>query len=208
MSQAAGVLLVVSGPSGAGKSTLVGKYVSAHPDTFLAVSATTRARRPSEVDGEDYVFLPKEEFQRRLGEGGFLEHAEVHGNFYGTPREPVEEALVKGQDVILEIDVQGGRQVAEARPDTVLCFLTPSSQEELLHRLKGRAEDSDEVIQRRLRNAAKEYQALAEYHYRIVNDELEQAYFDLRAVVRAERAALRRQPVDELIRDYTRGIHS
>jgi guanylate kinase len=176
VSVAPGVLLVVSGPSGAGKSTLVDKYVGAHPETFLAVSATTRERRASEVDGEDYHFLSQGVFQERLAAGGFLEHAEVHGNFYGTPREPVEEALAAGKDVILEIDVQGGRQVAAARPDTVLCFLTPSSQAELLHRLKGRAEDSDEVIQKRLRNAAKEYQALAEYHYRIINDELEQAY--------------------------------
>ena len=208
MSGTRGVLLVVSGPSGAGKSTLVDKYVGAHPETFLAVSATTRDRRPSEVDGEDYVFLDKDEFRTRLEAEGFLEHAEVHGNYYGTPREPVEEALASGKDVILEIDVQGGRKVAAVRPDTVLCFLTPSSQEELLHRLKGRAEDSDEVIQKRLRNAAREYQALAEYHYRIVNDELEQAYLDLRAVVRAERAALRRQDVAGLIRDYTRGIVS
>lgn len=208
MSQPPGVLLVVSGPSGAGKSTLVDKYVGAHPETFLAVSATTRQRRPSEVDGEDYLFLSEPEFQQRLAAGGFLEHAEVHGNHYGTPREPVEAALGEGRDVILEIDVQGGRQVAETRPDTVLCFLTPSSQEELVHRLRGRAEDSDEVIQKRLRNAAKEYQALAEYHYRIVNDDLEQAYFDLRAVVRAERAALRRQDVAGLIRDYTRGVDS
>lgn len=205
---ASGILLVVSGPSGAGKSTLVDKYVTAHPDTFLAVSATTRPRRPSEVDGEDYVFLAEEEFQAGIEAGRFLEHAKVHCNFYGTPREAVEEALSQGKDVILEIDVQGGRQVAEVRPDTVLCFLTPSSQEELRHRLTGRAEDSDEVIRRRLRGAAKEYQALAEYHYRIVNDDLEAAYLDLRSVVRAEHAALRRQAVDELIRDYTRGIDS
>jgi guanylate kinase len=202
------IVLVLSGPSGAGKSTLVDLYVERHPETCLVVSATTRPRRPSEVHGEDYHFLERDAFEKGIAEGRYLEFAEVHGNFYGTPRDQVEQAVCQGRDVILEIDVQGGEQVKERRPDTVLCFLTPSCQEELLTRLRGRGEDSEEVIARRVKNAAAEYQALRSYEYRIINDQLEDAYRDLRAVVQAQKCALSRQPVDELISDFTRGVDS
>lgn len=202
------VVLVVSGPSGAGKSTLVDLYVERHPQTCLVVSATTRSPRPSEVDGRDYVFLAREAFEEGIEAGRFLEHAEVHGNFYGTPKDQVDAAVAKGLDVILEIDVQGGKQVKERRPETVLCFLTPSCPAELLTRLRGRGEDSEEVIAKRVRNATAEYQALRNYDYRIVNDDLERAYQDLRAVVAAQKCDLRRQPVDALISDFTCGLGS
>lgn len=200
------VVLVVSGPSGAGKSTLVDLYVERHPDTCLVVSATTRSPRASEVDGEDYVFMAREDFEAGIRSERFLEYAEVHGNFYGTPRDQVDAAVAAGRDVILEIDVQGGKQVKQRRPDTVLCFLTPSCQEELLTRLRGRAEDTEEVIAKRVRNASAEYLALRSYDYRIVNDALEQAYQDLRAVVLALKCDLSRQPVDALISDFTRDV--
>lgn len=200
------ILLVVSGPSGAGKSTLVSRYTQRHPATCLVTSVTTRAPRESEVPGEDYVFLSREEFERGLAEDAFLEFAEVHGNYYGTPRAAVNAAFDEGRDVILEIDVQGGQQVVSRMAGTVLCFLTPSSQAELLARLRSRAEDAEEVIAKRLKNAAKEYEALRSYHYRIVNDDIEEAYATLRAVVLAEKAALRRQAVDDMVAEYTKGV--
>lgn len=200
------VLIVVSGPSGAGKSTLVQRYVERHPETYLSISATTRAPRPAETDGVNYHFFAKAAFEEGIQSQDFLEFAKVHENYYGTPRQHVEEALAKGQDVILEIDVQGGAQVREARPDTVLCFLTPSSPEELVRRLKSRAQDSDEVIARRIRNAREEYRALESYDYRVVNDDLEQAYLDLRAVIQGARHALSRVNRKNLVETYTSGL--
>ncbi len=200
------LLLVLSGPSGAGKSTLVDLYVRRHPETRLVVSATTRTPRESEVPGRDYVFMSREDFEAGIQDDLFLEYAEVHGNYYGTPKDQVDEATAQGLDVLLEIDVQGGGQVKGRRPDTVLCFLTPSSQKELLVRLTSRAEDSEEVIQKRLKNAAAEYQSLRTYDYRIVNDRLEDAYRDMRAVVLAEKSALNRQSVEDMVEDYTRGV--
>lgn len=200
------LLLVVSGPSGAGKSTLVDMYVDRHPGTVLVVSATTRSPRPREVPGKDYHFLSRAEFETGIAEDAFLEFADVHGNYYGTPRDQVEAAQAMGSDVILEIDVQGGRQVRDKRPDTVLCFLTPSHPEALRARLVGRAQDSETVIQKRLKNAAEEYAALRDYQYRILNDEIEDAYQSLRAVVRAEKARLDRYPREAMVAEFQKGL--
>ena len=190
------VVLVLSGPSGAGKSTLVDRYMERHEgDTTLVVSATTRAPRASEVEGVDYLFLGPEEFRERIGRDGFLEHAEVHGNYYGTPRDQVDEALAAGRDVLLEIDVQGGLQVKEKLPAAILCFLTPPTFEDLETRLRGRNEDSETVIAKRLANARREYLAIGRYEYVVVNDSLERAQEDLEAIVRAERCSLRYSPV-------------
>lgn len=200
------VVLVVSGPSGAGKSSLVRLYLERHPETCLVVSATTREKRSREVDGEDYHFVSREFFQEGLQRQAFLEWAEVHGNYYGSPRDQVEEAQSQGRDVILEIDVQGGRKVKASRPDAVLCFLTPPDPQELRDRLVGRAQDSKQVIETRMHNALKEYQALHDYEYWIINDKLEQAYAELRAVVLAEKCRLARQQVPHLIQSFTQAL--
>lgn len=199
------VLVVLSGPSGAGKSSLVNLYVEHHPRTCLVVSATTRRPRATEVPGKDYHFLKKAEFEAGIERDAFLEHAEVHGNYYGTPRDQVDAAMRRGQDVFLEIDVQGGRAVKAKLPSTVLAFLTPSTPDQLMKRLHSRGQDDPEVIQKRLKNAAREYQALREYDYWIVNDKLLDAYRDLRAVVLAEKCRLARHPVERMIADFSRG---
>jgi guanylate kinase len=175
-----GKLVVVSGPSGAGKSTLCRRVVerlAAH----LSVSATTRPRGAEEVDGRDYYFLSQDEFRRRLDKGAFLEHAEVFGNFYGTPREPVERAMAEGKVVILEIDVQGGLQVKAAMPQAMMIFILPPQMEELLRRIEKRARGEDEQTRhRRLAKAETEIAAgKAHYQYLVINDVLDTAVQDL-----------------------------
>lgn len=197
------VLLVLSGPSGAGKSTVVDRYVALHPRTSLIVSATTRAPREGEVDGEDYIFMQRDEFEAKVADQGFLEHAEVHGNYYGTPRDQVDAARAEGLDVLLEIDVQGGRQVQEVEADTVLCFLTPPDPSALKQRLHGRGTDRAEVIAKRLVNAVREYEAMRHYDYLVVNDEVDRAAARLRAVVEAERSRLGALDVGALVKDFT-----
>lgn len=169
-------VVVVSGPSGAGKSTICREAVR-RLGAYLSISATTRPKSAAEVDGGDYYFITPEEFQRRLAEGAFLEHAEVFGNYYGTPREPIERAMAAGQTVILEIDVQGGLQVKAAMPEALLIFILPPRIEELLRRIEGRARGEDEQArQRRLAKAEAEIAVGREhYEYFVVNDVLENA---------------------------------
>jgi guanylate kinase len=171
-----GRLVVVSGASGTGKSTLVRRAL-ARPDVNarLSISATTRAQRPGEADGVDYYFLPRAEFESRRDRGEFLEWAEVHGNLYGTPAAPVADSLAGGQSVVLEIDVQGGFQVRERAPGTVLVFVHAPSMAVLEARLRARNSDDEATIQRRLANARGEIALASRYDYQIVNDDLDAA---------------------------------
>lgn len=186
-----GLILILSSPSGAGKTTLT-RTVVQRQQAQLSVSVTTRGRRPSEIDGVHYRFVSVEEFVDLRDRGELLEWAEVHGNFYGTPRRPVEAALAAGADMIFDIDWQGTRQVVEKmRPDVVTAFILPPSLHELKGRLERRAEDSPAAIAKRLANARDEIARWAEYDYVLVNDDLDRAFNDVTAILRAER--LRRE---------------
>ncbi|TAL88145.1 MAG: guanylate kinase [Rhodanobacter sp.] len=182
-----GTLFVVAAPSGAGKSTLVNALLQRESAISLSVSHTTRAPRAGEQYGRHYYFVDRAEFERELAQGVFLEHAEVHGNLYGTSRATVQELLAQGRDVLLEIDWQGAEQIRRSKPDCVSVFILPPSRAELERRLRGRGSDSAEVIERRLRNSRGEIAHAREFDYILVNDVLEQALADLQAIVRAVR---------------------
>ncbi|SNY93833.1 guanylate kinase [Cohaesibacter sp. ES.047] len=183
-----GLMLVLSSPSGAGKSTIARHLLDSERNLELSVSATTRAKRGSEIDGVHYHFLSERQFHAMRDRGDLLEWAEVHANFYGTPRDPVEEALSQGRDVLFDIDWQGTLQLKKAaRKDVVSIFILPPSMVELKSRLIRRAEDADEVIERRLQNARVEISHWDEYDYVIVNDDLERAFAAVKAIVEAER---------------------
>jgi guanylate kinase len=190
-----GLLLILSSPSGAGKSTLTRNLVREDRGIRLSISVTTRQRRPSEIDGIHYHFLPLEaEFVEMRERGDLLEWAEVHGNFYGTPRKPVEQALARGEDMMFDIDWQGTRQIVEKiRKDVVSVFVLPPSMPELRARLERRAEDTPEVIARRLRNAREEIAQWESYDYVLVNDDLDRTFSDLKAILAAERLRRERQ---------------
>ncbi len=182
-SKGKGNLFVLSGPSGAGKGTLVSRLISAMPNVWVSVSATTRAPRPGEVDGESYYFINQDRFDSLVAEGGFLEWANVHGNCYGTLRSRVQEHMDAGCQVILEIDVQGAFQVRKAMPECHLVFIEPPSMEELENRLRGRGTETEEVIAKRMKTAEVELAHKMEYDYQVVNDDLERATCDLVAYI-------------------------
>ena len=182
-----GLVLILSSPSGAGKSTLTRSIVNEH-EALLSVSVTTRQRRPSEIEGVHYRFIAEDDFLAMRDRGDLLEWAEVHGNYYGTPREAVETALAAGRDMLFDIDWQGTQQLyAKMRADVVSVFVLPPSAEELRHRLERRAEDAGDVIIRRLRNAALEIPHWTEYDYVLVNRDLDKSFARLRAILTAER---------------------
>jgi len=192
--QRRGLLLILSSPSGAGKSTLTKNLVDEDHTIQLSVSVTTRPRRHSEIGGRHYHFISKEQFDEMQQRGELLECAEVHGNFYGTPRRPVEQALANGQDMMFDIDWQGTKQICEKmRKDVVSVFVLPPSMEELKARLERRAEDSAEVIERRLRNAREEIAQWASYDYVLINDDLERTFGNLKSILGAERLRRERQ---------------
>ncbi len=202
-----GLMLIMSSPSGAGKSTLSRKLLEREPDMAMSVSVTTRPPRPGEVDGKDYHFITPEEFRQLRDSGGLLEWAEVFGNFYGSPREPVEKALAEGRDVLFDVDWQGAQQIAQAmsQDDLVRVFIMPPSVEELHARLRKRAQDPQEVIARRMAQAANEISHWPEYDYVIINDDLDKADAELAAIIRAERLKRhRRTGLHEFVRGMTR----
>jgi guanylate kinase len=190
--QPGGFLLVISGPSGAGKGTLVDRLMSRRPECVFSISATTRPIRPGEVDGVQYEFVTREEFMRRRDAGAFLEWAEVHHQFYATPAKFVDENVRQGRIVVLDVDVQGGSSVRQARPDAVSVFVYPPSIDALRQRLRSRNTDSAEVVEVRLKNAPAEMAQYREYDYVVVNDDLEAAASKLVSIVDAERARVRR----------------
>ena len=184
-----GLALIVTAPSGAGKSTLIKRLRAEFPGLEYSVSCTTRAPRPGERDGQDYFFIGAEEFKRRLDEGRFAEWAEVHGNYYGTPRENVLEMLAEGRDVIFDIDVQGAKALRGNLGIGRTVFILPPSRAELERRLLERATDSRETIDKRLANARREIEQADWFHHLIVNGNLDAASDELRAVYLAERAS-------------------
>lgn len=190
-----GVMLILSSPSGAGKSTLTRAMLEQIEGLNLSISVTTRPRRGSEIDGVHYRFISKREFEALKGDGEMLEWAEVHGNYYGTPRAPVEAALKAGKDMLFDIDWQGAAQVREkAGVDVVSVFVLPPSADELRARLERRAEDAPEVIAKRLRNAAVEIAHWEEYDYVVINDDLNRCFNEIRAILDAERLRRARRP--------------
>jgi guanylate kinase len=188
------LLLVLSGPSGSGKSSLITCFRQAESDFVESVSATTRDPRPGEAEGEDYFFLSETDFVDRIQAGGFLEHAQVFGRHrYGTPKAFVDEQNAAGKSVIMDIDIQGGRQVRANREDAILVFIGVPSWEELERRLRGRGTESDEDVGRRLAEAAIEAAHWRDYDYVIINDDLQTACTELRAIIAAERARVARR---------------
>jgi guanylate kinase len=179
-------VFVITGPSGVGKGTLIGRLRERIPELGLSTSATTRAPRPGEVDGRDYHFLTRDEFADRADANEFLEHAAYSGNRYGTLRSEVERRLAAGESVVLEIEVQGARQVRAAMPEAVLVFVAPPDPAALRERLLGRGTDDEDAITERLRTAELELDAQEEFQHVVVNDDLDQAAGELGAIVKAE----------------------
>ena len=184
MINAVGKVFVITGPSGVGKGTLIEQLLERVPELELSVSATTREPRAGEVDGRDYHFLTSDEFDRRVEAGEFLEHATYSGNRYGTLREEVERRLAEGRSVVLEIEVQGARQVRDARPDAVQIFIAPPDEAALRERLEGRGTDPPEAIESRLRTAVSELDAKDDFPHVVVNDDLQKAGSQLEKLVR------------------------
>ena len=188
MSKINGAVLVLSGPSGAGKSSLIHKIIDDIGKSYFSISTTTRPMRKGEVDGEDYYFVDKEEFEREIEEDQFLEYAVVHGNYYGTSLRPVKEALSEGKLVIFDIDVQGNSAVNSRLGDiTTSVFITPPTLSELRKRLENRSTDEQSVIDRRIKMARKEIQRVSEYEYLLINDDLEAAADKLRIIATTAR---------------------
>lgn len=190
-----GILLVLSSPSGAGKSTLARRLLANDGAFELSISATTRAPRPGESDGKDYFFVSDEAFEALAADGELLEHAVVFGNRYGTPRAPVEAAMAAGRDVLFDVDWQGAQQLRDSAlgRSVVAIFILPPSISELEERLKNRAEDSPDVIDRRMAKARSEISHWAEYDYVLINDDLSRCYSQIRTIVDAERLKRDRQ---------------
>jgi guanylate kinase len=174
-----GKLFVIAAPSGAGKTTLRDYLLTKHPELYFSVSVTTRRPRPNEIIHKDYHFMTPEEYARHRENGDFLEHAEVFGNYYGTLREPIEEKMAQGKDVLLDVDTKGAKQVKEQIPDAMLIFIMPPSPEELERRLRSRGTDDEEVISRRLKEAQYEMDQRDFFDYCVVNDDLETAQKEL-----------------------------
>jgi len=193
-------ILVLSGPSGAGKSTIINEASNEIGDFYFSVSTTTRAAREGEVDGVDYNFVSKEEFEADINEGNFLEYALVHGNYYGTSLKPVKEALSQGKLVIFDIDVQGHRLVREAMGDWVVsAFITPPSLSELKSRLTSRGSDNMDVINKRLQNAKDEIKAIGEYDYVIINNDLQRAKEAFVLIANSARLKMSKKNCEEFV---------
>jgi guanylate kinase len=204
--QRRGLLIILSSPSGAGKSTLAKRLMAWDPTLSFSVSATTRDPRPGETNGVEYYFKTKAEFEAMVDAGEMLEHAEVFGNYYGTPKGPVETAMMAGRDTIFDIDWQGGQQIRRSAlaNDVVSIFILPPSIADLESRLRGRAQDSDEVIANRMAQSRDEISHWAEYDYVIVNRDVDAAEAELKTILMAERSRANRQPG---LNEFVRGLN-
>jgi len=191
------LVYIISAPSGSGKSTLVNELLKKVTDLEFSISYTTRAPRGSEVNGRQYYFVSRADFEKMIQQGAFLEHAEVFGNYYGTARRFLHDAEQHGRDLLLDIDVQGAKQIQDKLPDAVSIFILPPDRTTLEERLRKRSEDSDEVIDRRLDTATREIENYPRYNYILVNDQLEDSIKLLRAVVRGERLLRSGRPLSE-----------
>jgi len=181
------LIYIISAPSGSGKSTLVNELLKKVSDLEFSISYTTRAPRGSETNGRQYYFISRDEFEKMIREGAFLEHAEVFGNYYGTARRFLQQAEDHGRDLLLDIDVQGAKQIQDKLPQAISIFILPPNRKILEERLRKRSEDTDEVIQRRLDKATSEIENYPRYNYILINDQLEDSIRLLRAIVRGER---------------------
>lgn len=202
--QHSGKLFIISGPSGAGKGTICKRLVE-DTKVEISVSVTTRNPRPGEVDGKSYYFATKDEFQSQIERDGFLEYAEVYGNYYGTPREKVVEKLKQGVDVVLEIDIQGALNVKEAYPNGIFIFILPPSMAELRKRITGRGSESEEAINLRLSQTLKEISYIDKYDYCVVNGDLEEAVSRVKSIVTAEHSRVSHN-IYQLIERYKEEI--
>lgn len=198
-----GILIVLSGPSGAGKGTIC-KALLEKADFWLSVSATTRLPRTGEVEGKNYYFLTKDEFEKRIQQDDFLEYAHVYGNYYGTPKSSVIEAIENGKDVILEIDIQGALKVKEAYPGGVFVFILPPSMEELKNRIIQRGSETPESLMTRFKSAYQEINYVSKYNYAVVNDTVDEAVRKIQAIIAAEKCRVDR--IKEDILDSKEGL--
>ena len=187
-----GILIVLSGFSGAGKGTLVKELMKTYDNYALSISMTTRKPREGEVHGREYFFTERESFEEKIAQNGLIEYAEYCGNYYGTPRDYVEEMLAAGRDVLLEIEIQGMHKVKKMFPDMLTLFVTPPSIAELEKRLRGRGTETEEVIKKRLARAAEEAKGMEDYEYLVVNDDLQECVEEIHGIVKAAKRASRR----------------
>ena len=193
--QRRGLMIVLSSPSGAGKTTMTRRLLAQDPQIAMSVSVTTRSQRPGEREGEDYYFITKDKFSELEANGELLEHARVFDNYYGTPRGPVEKALADGKNIVFDIDWQGAQQLTEAAADDLVkIFILPPNMRELEQRLQTRAQDSDDVIVKRMSKSENEISHWAEYDYVLVNENIDRAMGELLSIVTAERMRRKRQP--------------
>jgi len=181
-----GKTFIITGPSGVGKGTIINKLFEGRDDLYFSVSATTRTPRPGEVDGVHYHFLSREQFQQWIDQGEFLEHAVFVENCYGTPKKYVDEAMAAGKDVILDIEVQGAEQIHKLRPEAIRIFIAPPSWDELERRLVGRATEDAEKVRKRLERSRIEFPLAKDYDYMVINNTVEQAVNDIKAIMTAE----------------------
>ena len=205
-----GILIVVSGFSGSGKGTLMKELLTRYPDTYaLSISATTRLPREGEVDGREYFFVSKDEFEKMIAKGELIEYARYVENYYGTPRDYVEKKLEEGRDVILEIEIQGALNVKKMFPDTLLLFVTPPSAEELKRRLVGRGTETMDVIESRMNRACEEAEGMENYDYLIINDSLDKCVEEMHDIIRGEhrRSSRNREFMREIKEDLERLKH-
>ena len=202
-----GILVVVSGFSGAGKGTLMKRLLEEYDTYALSISMTTRNPRPGEVDGREYFFVTKDAFEQKIAEGGFVEHAQYCGNYYGTPKAYVESQLEQGRDVILEIEIQGALKVKEQFPEALLLFVTPPNAEELRRRLTGRGTETEEVIDARLSRAGEEADGIEHYDYLVINDDLDTCVRQMHTLIQgAHNAPVRNAEFIENIRTQLKAL--